>query len=179
MSSAAFDHNPPAINGLGGHLIIEGILTPDQARDAANDARATGTPLIRHLIDVLNVDSRILAQLASAEFGVPIFDLNALNREVLPELQIDTELMTKHHAVPLFRRGNRLFLAVSDPTNLNALDEFKFAAGINTDAVLVDDKALTKLIADLGDKANDFESEARCGRRMQSGGRSGGARRGG
>ena len=159
MSSAAFDHNPPAINGLGGHLIREGILTPDQARDAANDARATGTPLIRHLIDVLNVDSRILAQLASAEFGVPIFDLNALNREVLPELQIDTELMTKHHAVPLFRRGNRLFLALSDPTNLNALDEFKFAAGINTDAVLVDDKALTKLIADLGDKANDFESD--------------------
>ena len=159
MNSAALNVNPPAIKGLGGRLIREGILTPDQARDAANDARATGTPLIRYLIDVLDVDSRALAQLASAEFGVPVFDLDALNREMLPEAQIDTDLMAKHHAVPLFRRGNRLFVALSDPMNLSALDEFKFAAGINTDAVLVDDKALTKLIADLGEAANDFESD--------------------
>ena len=159
MNSPALNVNPPAIKGLGGRLIREGILTPDQARDAANDARATGTPLIRYLIDVLDVDSRALAQLASAEFGVPVFDLDALNREMLPEAQIDTELMAKHHAVPLFRRGNRLFVALSDPMNLSALDEFKFAAGINTDAVLVDDKALTKLISDLGEAANDFESD--------------------
>ena len=159
MNSAALNVNPPAIKGLGGRLIREGILTPDQARDAANDARATGTPLIRYLIDVLDVDSRALAQLASAEFGVPVFDLDALNREMLPEAQIDTDLMAKHHAVPLFRRGNRLFVALSDPMNLSALDEFKFAAGINTDAVLVDDKALIKLIADLGEAANDFESD--------------------
>ena len=158
MNSAALNVNPPAIKGLGGRLIREGILTPDQARDAANDARTTGTPLIRYLIDVLDVDSRALAQLASAEFGVPVFDLDALNREMLPEAQIDTELMAKHHAVPLFRRGDRLFVALSDPMNLSALEEFKFAAGINTDAVLVDHKALTKLISDLGEAANDFES---------------------
>ena len=107
---------------------------------------------------MLDVDSRELAQIASAEFGLPVFDLDALNRELLPEQKIDSELMTKHHAAPLFRRGNRLFVAVSDPTNLNALDEFKFASGINTDAVLVDDKALTKLISDLSDKANGFDA---------------------
>ena len=67
--------------------------------------------------------------------------------------------MVKHHAVPLFRRGQNLFVAVSDPLNLSALDEFKFAAGINTDAVLVDDEALRKLIATLVEKSGSFDTD--------------------
>ena len=98
--------------------------------------------------------------MASVEFGLPVFDLRAMNREMLPEQQIDGEMMLKHHAVPLFRRGhNRLFVAVSDPMNLGALDEFKFAAGINTDAVLVEDEALSKLIADLAEQTGGFDND--------------------
>jgi type IV pilus assembly protein PilB len=82
-----------------------------------------------------------------------------MNREMLPEQQIDGEMMLKQHAVPLFRRGNRLFVAVSDPMNLGALDEFKFAAGINTDAVLVEDEALSKLIADLAEQTGGFDND--------------------
>ena len=147
------------VKGLAGRLIAEGVLTPDQARDAERDAKAMRVSLIRYLIDTLDVDSRELAEMASAEFGVPVFDLNAMNREMLPEQQIDAELMLKHHAVPLFRRGNRLFVAVSDPMNLGALDEFKFAAGINTDAVLVEDQALSKLISGLAEQAGGFDSD--------------------
>jgi type IV pilus assembly protein PilB len=68
-------------------------------------------------------------------------------------------MMLKQHAVPLFRRGNRLFVAVSDPMNLGALDEFKFAAGINTDAVLVEDEALSKLIADLAEQSGGLDND--------------------
>jgi type IV pilus assembly protein PilB len=118
-----------------------------------------GVSLIRYLIDTLDVDSGELAEMASAEFGVPVFDLNAMNREMLPEQQIDAELMVKHHAVPLFRRGHHLFVAVSDPLNLSALDEFKFAAGINTDAVLVEDEALSKLITDLAEQSGGFDND--------------------
>ena len=118
----------------------EGVLTAEQAREAEQDAKSMRVSLIRYLIDTLDVDSRELAEMASAEFGLPVFDLNAMNREMLPEQQIDGEMMLKQHAVPLFRRGDRLFVAVSDPMNLGALDEFKFAAGINTDAVLVEDE---------------------------------------
>ena len=141
------------IKGLAGRLITEGVLTAEQAREAEQGAKSMRVSLIRYLIDTLDVDSRELAEMASAEFGVPVFDLNAMNREMLPEQQIDGEMMLKHHAVPLFRRGNRLFVAVSDPMNLGALDEFKFAAGINTDAVLVEDEALSKLIADLAEQS--------------------------
>ena len=107
---------------------------------------------------MLDVESRELAEIASAEFGLPVFDLDALNQELLPEQKIDSELMTKHHAAPLFRRGNRLFVAVSDPTNLTALEEFKFASGINTDSVLVDDAALSKLISDLSEQTGGFDA---------------------
>jgi type IV pilus assembly protein PilB len=146
-------------NGLAGRLIAEGILSNDQARDAEQDARSMGVSLVRYLIDTLDVDSGELAEMASAEFGVPVFDLNSMNREMLPEQQIDAELMVKHHAVPLFRRGHHLFVAVSDPLNLSALDEFKFAAGINTDAVLVEDEALSKLITDLAEQSGGFDND--------------------
>ena len=158
-SLAQTDSKAPNIKGLAGRLIAEGVLTSEQARDAQNDAKIMRVPLIRYLIDTLDVDSRELAEMASVEFGVPVFDLEAMNREMLPEPQIDTELMAKHHAVPLFRRGNRLFVAVSDPMNFGALDEFKFAAGINTDAVLVEDTALSKLLADLGEQSTGFDSD--------------------
>ena len=115
------------IRGLAGQLISAGILTPDQAREAVQEAKAQRVSLIRYLIDTLDVGSKELAEMASAEFGQPVFDLNAMNREMLPDNNIDAELMIKHHAVPLFQRGNRLFVAISDPMNLGALDEFKFA----------------------------------------------------
>jgi type IV pilus assembly protein PilB len=60
---------------------------------------------------------------------------------------VEPSLVSKHHALPLFRRGNRLFIAVSDPTNLAALDEIKFHTGINTDAILVEESALSKALA--------------------------------
>ena len=158
-SPVHFDHITPEIKGLAGRLIGEGVLTTEQARDAENDARAMHVSLTRYLIDTLDVDSHELAEMASVEFGVPIFDLAAMNLDMLPEHQIDAELMVKHHAVPLFRRGQNLFVAVSDPLNLSALDEFKFAAGINTDAVLVDDEALRKLIATLVEKSGSFDTD--------------------
>jgi type IV pilus assembly protein PilB len=159
MNSPASKEIQSTIKGLAARLIAEGVLTAEQAQDAEQDAKSMRVSLIRYLIDTLDTDSRELAEMASAEFGVPVFDLNAMNREMLPEQQIDAELMLKHHAVPLFRRGNRLFVAVSDPMNLGALDEFKFAAGINTDAVLVEDQALTKLISDLAEQAGGFDHD--------------------
>ncbi len=159
MNSPVSKEIQSTIKGLAGRLIAEGVLTAEQAREAEQDAKTMRVSLIRYLIDTLDVDSRELAEMASAEFGVPVFDLDAMNREMLPEHQIDAELMIKHHAVPLFGRGNRLFVAVSDPMNLGALDEFKFAAGINTDAVLVEDQALSKLISDLAEQAGGFDND--------------------
>jgi len=101
---------------------------------------------VQYLVERKKVDGWRVAQVASHEFGVPLFDVTALNSDAMPVGLVEPSLIIKHHALPLFRRGNRLFIAVSDPTNLAALDEIKFHTGINTDAVLVEESALSKAL---------------------------------
>ena len=146
------------IRGLAGRLVADRVLTAALATTAEAGAKATSVSLMRYLIDTLAIDSRSLAEPASAEFGLPIFDLAAMNRDMLPDQKIDVALMMKYRAVPLFHRGNCLFVAISDPMNQAALAEFKFAAGINTDAVLVEDQALNRLIDALAERTDGFDS---------------------
>ncbi|MDA9798256.1 type IV-A pilus assembly ATPase PilB [Luminiphilus sp.] len=146
------------IRGLAGRLVADRVLTAALATTAEAGAKATNVSLMRYLIDTLAIDSRALAEPASAEFGLPIFDLAAMNRDMLPDQKIDVALMMKYRAVPLFHRGNCLFVAISDPMNQAALAEFKFAAGINTDAVLVEDQALNRLIDELAEATDGFDS---------------------
>ena len=154
------------LSGLAGRLVIEGLLTADEAKSAQREAAYERVPLVKYLVDKLKLDSQRIAEIASMEFGVPLFDINAFNAGALPSGLVDVALVQKHHALPLFRRGNRLFIAVSDPTNLAALDEIKFHTGINTDAVLVEERALGRMIAEwidaqdtLSDGLGDLESE--------------------
>jgi type IV pilus assembly protein PilB len=153
------------LSGLAGRLVAEGLISAQAASQAQKDASLERMPFVQYLVEKKNVDSQRLAEVASHEFGVPLFDLRAFNRSAMPEGLVDMSLVTKHHALPLFRRGNRLFIAVSDPTNLAALDEIKFHTGINTDAVLIEDRVLTKTIAEwvdaqdqLGDGLSELDS---------------------
>src|SRR6056297_1033818 len=136
---------PPS--GLAGRLVIEGLIDADDARFAQQSAVDQRVPLVTYLVESANVDSSRIAQIASQEFGAPRFDISAFDKEQIPDALVDAELVAKHHALPIFRRGNRLFIAVSDPTNLAALDEIKFHTGINTDAVLVEELALGQALA--------------------------------
>ncbi|MEH6516582.1 MAG: type IV-A pilus assembly ATPase PilB [Halioglobus sp.] len=135
------------LSGLAGRLVVDGLISSDQAIEAQVLAAQEKLPLVQVLVQQMNVDASGLAAIASKEFGVPIFDISALNISNLPEGLVELELVSKHHAIPIFRRGNRLFIAVSDPTNLAALDEMKFHTGINTDAILVEETALASLIS--------------------------------
>ena len=150
------------LSGLAGRLVAEGLISAQAASQAQKDASLERMPFVQYLVEKKSVNSQRLAEVASHEFGVPLFDLGAFNRSALPEGLVDMALITKHHALPLFRRGNRLFIAVSDPTNLAALDEIKFHTGINTDAVLIDERILSKTIAewiDSQDQLGDGLSE--------------------
>ncbi len=153
------------LSGLAGRLVAEGLISAQAASQAQKDASLERMPFVQYLVEKKAVDSQRLAEVASHEFGVPLFDLAAFNPSAAPEGLVDVALATRHHALPLFRRGNRLFIAVSDPTNLAALDEIKFHTGINTDAILIEDRALTKAISkwvdaqdQLGDGLADLDS---------------------
>ena len=145
------------LSGLAGRLVAEGLISAQAASQAQKDASLERMPFVQYLVEKKNVDSQRLAEVASHEFGVPLFDLNAFNRTTMPDGLVELALVTKHHALPLMRRGNRLFIAISDPTNLAALDEIKFHTGVNTDGVLIEDRALTKAIGEWVDAQDQLE----------------------
>ena len=130
------------LSGLATRIVAESLMTTEQAIDAQQQASLQKMHFVQYLVEKQNVDGLRLAKLASHEFGVPLFDITTLNNDSIPVALVDAALIKKHHALPLLHRGNRLFIAVSDPTNLAALDEIKFHTGINTDAVLVEESAL-------------------------------------
>lgn len=133
-------------SGLAGRLVIEGLIDAEQASMAQEAASAEKVPFVRYLVNDLQIDSRRLVEIASQEFGAPRFDISALDIELLPQGLVEPDLVVKHHALPLYSRGKRLFIAVSDPTNLAALDEIKFHTGLNTEAILVDEALLQRAI---------------------------------
>lgn len=154
------------LSGLAGRLVAEGLISAEEATEAQREASMEQVPLVSFLVEKKNVDSDRLAAVASQEFGVPQFDATNFDLTAIPQGVVEVDLILKHHALPIYRRGNRLFIAVSDPTNLAALDEIKFHTGINTDAVLLEERALTKMINtwvdaqdSLSDGLDDIDSE--------------------
>ena len=138
-------------SGLAGRLVIEGLIDAEQASEAQAAASSAQVPFVRYLVNDLQVDSRRLVEIASQEFGAPRFDITAFDPQFLPQGLVEPDLITKHHALPVYSRGKRLFIAVSDPTNLAALDDMKFHTGLNTEAILVDEADLQRAIAEWGE----------------------------
>ncbi|MCF6195009.1 MAG: type IV-A pilus assembly ATPase PilB, partial [Kangiellaceae bacterium] len=134
------------LSGLARKLIQDGFLDEPTALDAIASAQNSKTNLVSYLVENNFADSISIAISASAEFGVPLFDVNAIDFEQIATITISEKLIKKHHAIPLFKRGKRLYVGVSDPTNLAALDEFKFHSGLTTEAVLLEESKLTALI---------------------------------
>jgi len=134
------------LSGLARKLVLDGLLSETDAVKAQDTATKKKLPLVSYLVESKLVASKALAVAAAHEFGVPLLDIGAI--ELDPEVVrlVDEKLVRQHHGLPLFKRGNRLFIAVSDPTNLIALDEIKFHAGMNTEAVLVEEDKLNIVI---------------------------------
>ncbi|WP_049628898.1 type IV-A pilus assembly ATPase PilB [Cellvibrio sp. pealriver] len=127
-----------SLNGLARRLVADNLLDAEIAAKTVTQAKKEGVPFVDMLVSKEILDARTIARVASEEFGSPVFDLSAINKDSIPLKLVDEKLIRKHHTLPIARRGNRLFLAVTDPTDLHALDEIKFNTGINTEAVLVE-----------------------------------------
>lgn len=139
---------PPlaGLSGIARRLVAEGVLAENDARKAIDDAVRQKIPLGAWLIENSLVSSRQVAMASSAEFGMPLLDIEALDPNQLPMKLVREDLVTKHKALPLFKRGNRLFVGVSDPTNLRALDEIKFQSNHLIEPILIDEGQLERAI---------------------------------
>src|SRR5690348_1418080 len=132
------------LTGLPRRLVAAGLLSETDAADAQRDAAAEKLLLVSYLVRVKKLNARAVASAASEEFGVPALDLDAVDLAQAPLKEVEAQLIEKHHALPLFKRGRKLFVGVSDPTNLQALDEIKFKTGLTVDAVIVEEDKLAK-----------------------------------
>ena len=135
--------------GLAKRLASVGLLTDAEAAHASQAAAARETSLVAYLVEEGGYDAAQVALCASTEFGLPVLDLDAMDPAVLSMHGVSEQIVRKYRAVPLFRRGNRLFTAVSDPTDYRALDEIKFSSGLSTEAILVAHDKLTALVTRL------------------------------
>ena len=161
--------NTPAtsLNGLARRLVSDNLLEAEAARKAISQSHKEKMPFVNYLVKNNVLDARTIARVASEEFGTPIFDLASLNPESMPQKLLSEKLIRKHQALPLLRRGNRLFVGLADPTDLHALDEIKFNTATSTEAVLVEadklisaiEKYLNSQEQNLGDALGDLDGD--------------------
>jgi type IV pilus assembly protein PilB len=142
----AVSANKVHLSGLARKLVMDGLLEEAAAAEHHQKALSKKQGFVPYLVENKLVPSSAIAVAASQEFGIPILDINSMDIDIDTIKLVKDDLIRKHNAIPIFKRGKRLYIAVSDPTNLQALDEIKFATGTNTEAILVEEDKLVKII---------------------------------
>ncbi len=135
------------LSGLPRRLVQDGIVSEETIVEATSAARREKMPLVAYLVANELAESRAIAVAASHEFGVPLLDLDAIDIELDCLRAVDQNLLNKHRVLPLLKRGQRLFLGIADPTNLQAIDDVKFQTSLRIDPVVVEQAKLEERIA--------------------------------
>ncbi len=142
-----------AMSGLARALIQHGRLAENVAEELSAQARNHGAGFIEQLVASRKMSTLELAEFASQVFGLPLLDLEALDASVLPLDLVDKKLMRERRVLPLRKRGNRLAVAVSDPSNTQVLDEVKFQTSMSIDPIVVEDDKLRAMLARVLERA--------------------------
>ena len=159
-----------ALSGLPRRLVEQNIISAEQAQEIFKKAKEDKTHFVGAAVSMGKVKARTLALMASEEFGIPVLDLAAFDLDLLLHDVVSNELIEKHRVLPLFKRGNRLYVAQSDPSAVMAIDEIKFTTGMAVEPVLVEEDRLSATVdrmlsaaddafADLDEALDDVELE--------------------
>jgi type IV pilus assembly protein PilB len=148
-----------SMSGLARALLQAGHLTAQQAETINKQSIATKTPFIDNLLQSGSIDARALAIFCSETFGYPMIDFAAFNMATRPDNIIDAKLMAAQRVVALAKRGNKVSVAISDPTNTQALDQIKFQTELTVEPVIVEHTSLLQLVEKLGQSAEQNLNE--------------------
>lgn len=132
--------------GLAQQLISAGAVSEADMQVAQTEAQQEQVGLVPYLVDKKMADAYQIAQLLSQSFGDPLFDLNALSMDAIPKDLVDEKIVRKFNALPIFKRGQRLFVALSDPTRIDAIDAIAFNSRLSIEAVVVEENKLRQRI---------------------------------
>ncbi|WP_404939213.1 type IV-A pilus assembly ATPase PilB [Pseudomonas atacamensis] len=138
--------NDIALSGLAKQLVQAELLTETSARQSWAQAQRNRVSLVNYLVHNKLVNSRQIAEIASEHFGMALLDLSCLDKETQPKGLVSEKLVRQHCALPLWRRGNKLFVGLSDPSNQQAISDIQFSTGLSTEAILVEDDKLSDAI---------------------------------
>ena len=153
------EENSVTLGGFARQLVAQGLCAEEVARTATAEAAKKREPFMSALVATGEVEPAAVAQFAAADFGLPVFDLNAIDPDTIPHEYVKEELIGKLNAVPIVKRGTKLFLAISDPTNNEPLEKYKFASGLSVEAVVVEEDKLAELRARVMDRSSSALTE--------------------
>ncbi|UAW99045.1 type IV-A pilus assembly ATPase PilB [Halopseudomonas nanhaiensis] len=134
--------NSSVLSGLARRIVQDQLLDSQTAGKATTQANLDKIPLITYLVQKKLAEARDLAMVCAEEFGYPYLDLSVIDKDHQPKDLVSEKLIRQHGVLPLYKRGSRLYLAISDPTNQQALSDIQFSTGLMTDAVIVEDDKL-------------------------------------
>ncbi len=135
-----------SLSGLARRLVEKGVIPEDKTEGILSKAKEERLPFTTAAISSGAITAKEVAAIASDEFGLPLFDLSAVDIEVIPRELVSQRLVEKHRILPLFSRGNRLFIAQSDPSLVEGIDEIKFNTGMITEPILVEEDKLSAAV---------------------------------
>src|SRR5258706_10343229 len=144
---------PSHFSALGRALVQQGKLVQADANAIQSEAKTAGVSFIQQLVASKKISAKEVSLFAAQTFGYPLLDLNAVDVENLPLTLIDNKIVANHRVVALGKRGNRIFVAMSDPSNEQVLQEVKFATGMTMEPVVVEDDKLSAIVRKLTDSA--------------------------
>ena len=147
----------PKFTGFIRRLVEDGVVDATSMQNAIVSAKKANQDIVPYLIHNLKISSLTIAETIALEFGEPIFDLSVYNTDMLAKDGIDEKIIIKHRVLPIFNRGNLLYVATSNPTNIDAIDAIRFNSKMNVEAVIVEFDKLDKLIENLFADSGSFE----------------------
>ncbi len=147
--------SPNPLTGLARALVQAGRLKEAEAEQLLSQASASQTSLIEQIVASKKASALEIARFVAETFGFPLLDLAAFDDSQIPTNAIDRKLIATHKVIPLNKRGNRIAVAISDPTNLRALDEIRFQTGLAVDPIVVEHPKLLPLVNKHAESAED------------------------
>lgn len=152
--------NSDQLKGLPKRLVSDGLMDETAAHEALAECDSEKINFVHYLTHNNILPAHLIASVAANEFGTPLYDLEAHNMALCPKEVVEKKLIRKHQVLPLYLRGNRLFVAQSDPTNHMAISEVRFQTGLSIEALLVEHDKLGTALAEFLDMQEEDIGEA-------------------
>lgn len=147
----------PRFTGFIRRLVEEGVISAEDMRSALAHAKQEKIDIVAELINQQQLSPTVIAETISVEFGEPLFDISVYDPAQILRDIIDEKLITKHRILPIFKNSSILYIAISNPTNIEAIDAVRFSTKLNIETIIVEHNKLEKLIEQNFTEESTFE----------------------